>query len=213
MLVRLLKAARKLPAAPELDYVNHARVAKKRAWAIWYTRGANKRRPLYRDLLRATRATLGYIDAVHERPQRAGVSGIAFEGWISQVNYYKPLIERLISQTERRVVPVGNRLVIEARVAPDDIDSVSPGLSTDVRFTAFSWRSSALVVGKVDYVSADRRIDACTTEPYYLVRVAAPEHASRVVEGTTIVPGMAAEIMIRAGERTALTVRRAWREQ
>jgi transposase, IS5 family len=103
VLVRLLKAASDLPGAPQFNYVNHARVAKKRARAIWYTRGANKRRPLYRDLLKITRATLADIEAVHGRLEQAGALGVRFEGWLAQVNYYKPLIERVISQTERRV--------------------------------------------------------------------------------------------------------------
>jgi IS5 family transposase len=103
VLVRLLKAARALPGAPRLEYVSHARVAKKRARAIWYTRGAKLRQPLYRDLLKVTRATLNAIDAVGERLRSAGVWGLEFEGWLAQVDYYKPLIESVISQTERRV--------------------------------------------------------------------------------------------------------------
>ncbi len=103
VLVRLLEAAQELPGAPALYYVNHGRVAKKRARAIRYTRGSKKRTPLYRDLLKVTRATLGYVEAVGECLQQAGVWGTAFEGWLGQAHYYKPLIERVISQTERRV--------------------------------------------------------------------------------------------------------------
>ena len=103
VLVRLLEQAQELPGAPALYYVNHGRVAKKRARAIFYARGSKKRTPLYRDLLKVTRATLGYVEAVSECLQRAGVWGIEFEGWLGQAQYYKPLIERVISQTERRV--------------------------------------------------------------------------------------------------------------
>ncbi len=103
VLVRLLEHALELPGAPALYYVNHGRVAKKRARAIRYTRGSKKRTPLYRDLLKVTRATLGYVEAVADCLERAGVCGIGFEGWLGQAQYYKPLIERVISQTERRV--------------------------------------------------------------------------------------------------------------
>lgn len=116
VLVRLLEDAQELPGAPALYYVNHGRVAKKRARAIFYTRGSKKRTPLYRDLLKVTRATLGYVEAVGECLQRAGVWGIEFEGWLGQAQYYKPLIERVISQTERRVfdgesVPASEKVV------------------------------------------------------------------------------------------------------
>ena len=116
VLVRLLERAQALPAAPKLAYVNHARMAKKRARAIHYARGANRRRALYRDLLKATRATLGYIEGARERLEHAGVWGMAFEGWLAQLHYYHPLIERVIAQTERRVfegrmVPASEKVV------------------------------------------------------------------------------------------------------
>jgi IS5 family transposase len=69
-----------------------------------------------RELQAVTRATLGYVEAVAECLQRAGVWGIEFEGWLGQAQYYKPLIERVISQTERRVfdgeaVPASEKVV------------------------------------------------------------------------------------------------------
>ena len=116
VLVRLLEHAQELPGAPALYYVNHGRVAKKRARAIRYIRGSKKRTLLYRDLLKVTRATLGYVEAVAECLEHAGVWGIEFEDWLGQAQYYKPLIERVISQTERRVfdgeaVPASEKVV------------------------------------------------------------------------------------------------------
>jgi len=104
VMVRLLEQARELPGAPSLYYVNHRRLAKKRARTIWYARGARKRALLYRDLLEVTRATLGYVESVGECVKQAGGWGPAYEGWLSQVNHYRPLIERVIEQTERRVL-------------------------------------------------------------------------------------------------------------
>ena len=59
MRVRLLEQARELAGSAAIEFVNHRRVAKKRARAIRYTRGAERRLPLYKDLLAVTRATLG----------------------------------------------------------------------------------------------------------------------------------------------------------
>ena len=63
-MVRLLKAARESPGAPHVTFVNHSRVAKKRAQALWCTRGATKRAPLYRDLIAVTRATLASLTKI-----------------------------------------------------------------------------------------------------------------------------------------------------
>ena len=57
------------------------------------------------------------------------------------------------------IVPSGDRLMIEARVNPNDIDVVHPGLTAKVRFNAFSQRNSLPVDGKVIKVSADRLTD------------------------------------------------------
>jgi IS5 family transposase len=103
VMTRLLESAREWSDAPTPSFVNHSRVAKKRARAIWYTRGANKRRPLYRDLLAVTRITLDNLDTYARRVATSAISGSGHETWLSQVRYFKPLIEGVISQTERRV--------------------------------------------------------------------------------------------------------------
>ena len=104
VMVGLLEQARGLEGAPKLYYVNHRRLAKKRARAIWYARGSSKRELLYRDLLKVTRATLGYVDSVGESLKEARLWGAGYEGWMSQVKHYSPLIEGVIDQTERRVL-------------------------------------------------------------------------------------------------------------
>ena len=116
VLVRLLKQARTIPGAPQLRFVNHHRLAKKRAKALWYTRGAAKRQPLYRDLLGATRATLGFIDTVRAQLSNSTVSAARFMVWSAQAKHYETLVLQVIAQTERRVfagekVPASDKCV------------------------------------------------------------------------------------------------------
>ena len=116
VLVRLLKQARALPGAPVLSFVNHYRVSKKRAKALWYTRGAAKREPLYRDLLVATRATLESIGTVREQLMSSAVYSIERMAWLEQVKHYETLVLQVIAQTERRVfegekVPASDKCV------------------------------------------------------------------------------------------------------
>jgi IS5 family transposase len=92
----------------------HCRAAKKRARAIEYTRGRPKRVRLYCELLRITRTTLSYLQQAAERLTLA--VGPTVELWQTQVRHYRPLIERIIKQSERRVpagepVPAGDKLV------------------------------------------------------------------------------------------------------
>ena len=60
------------------------------------------------------------------------------------------------------LVPSGDRLVVEARVEPTDIDTVHPGLPAQVRLTAFSQLTTPTLSGKVVRVSADRLVDERT---------------------------------------------------
>lgn len=103
VLVRLLGQARALPGAPALPFVSHRRLAKKRARALWYTRGAAKREPLYRDLIGATRATLKTVEGVRERLLESAGWSVDLSAWLGQVSHYETLILQVISQTERRV--------------------------------------------------------------------------------------------------------------
>jgi HlyD family secretion protein len=102
------------------------------------------------------------------------------------------------------IVPSNDRLVVEARVNPSDIDIVRAGLPARVTLTAFSQRSVAPLKGKVVSVSADRLTNDRSGEPYYLVRVELVGDISKALQGASLYPGMQAEVMIVTGAHTAL---------
>ena len=114
VMVRLLKQASALPGAPSIIWRNHRRLAKKRALAIQYSRGKAQKAKLYRELIAATRATVSTLE--HAVQRLAAGATIQAELWLGQVRHYLPLIERIITQAERRVlagdaVPSGEKLV------------------------------------------------------------------------------------------------------
>ena len=102
VMTRLLRQAAALPGAPALQWRDRRRLAKKRARAIEYSRGKDKRRQLYRELIAATRATQAALQDAVER--LADLAGIAAMRWRARVDHYQPLIERILSQSERRVL-------------------------------------------------------------------------------------------------------------
>src|SRR6201987_240613 len=114
VMVRLLEQASALPGAPPIIWRNHRRLAKNRPLAIQYSRDKEQKAKLYRELIVATRAT---VTALQRAAQRlAACFTIAAELWRGQVRHYLPLVERIISQAERRVladetVPAGEKLV------------------------------------------------------------------------------------------------------
>jgi IS5 family transposase len=114
VMVRLLEQASALPGAPPIIWRNHRRLAKKRALAIQYSRGKERKAKLYRELIAATRAT---VTALQHAAQRvAACATIEAELWRGHVRHHLPSIARIITQAERRVlageaVPAGEKLV------------------------------------------------------------------------------------------------------
>jgi transposase, IS5 family len=114
VMARLLKEAKVLGAGRAHAWRDHQRAAKKRARGIQYTRGRPKRVQLYRELLKITRATLAYLHQAAMQLVRAADLAVAL--WQAKVRHYRPLVERIIAQTERRVlagepVPATEKLV------------------------------------------------------------------------------------------------------
>ena len=102
------------------------------------------------------------------------------------------------------IVPTEERLLIDARITPGDIDVVTVGLTATVHLTAFSSRGLPRVQGVVRSLSADRIVDEATGQAYYLARVEVPrEELAALDKGMVLVPGMPAEVLIVTTEQTA----------
>jgi IS5 family transposase len=104
VMVRLLEQARTMMPAGRIVFRNHRRVAKKRSRAIIYTRGKDKQVALYRDLIRVTHNTLGYLEHAEQALAVLAPASPALTTWQAQVTRYKPLIRQIIDQAQRRVL-------------------------------------------------------------------------------------------------------------
>jgi len=102
--VRLMEQAQELAGETRLDWCNHRRVAKKRAYQIQYSRGKEKKVSWYRDLIKVTRQGLSYLDKAWLTLNQLKVDVAAFTVWEAQVKHYRGLIEGVIDQAHRRVI-------------------------------------------------------------------------------------------------------------
>ncbi len=102
------------------------------------------------------------------------------------------------------IVPSDDELVIEARIDPNDIDVVHPGLAAHIRLTAFPLRTTPTLEGRVTTVSADRLVDARSGQAYYSARVVFAEGQDEILSSLELSPGMPAQVMIATGTATAL---------
>lgn len=102
------------------------------------------------------------------------------------------------------IVPSQDRLMVEGRVRPTDIDNVFPGQEARLRFDAFSWRTTPELTGKVERVSPDAFQNRDTGESYYVARILAPEEELAKLGDVEVEPGMPVSIMFTGGARTAM---------
>lgn len=111
-------------------------------------------------------------------------------------------------ETIMQIVPRADVLVVDAKVAPQDIDQVTLGEKAVVRIMAGDQRTMPDVNGTLIRVSADVAVEPQSAStpgrPYYLVRVSLPQDEIRKLEGLNLVPGMQAEVFIQTYARTPL---------
>jgi HlyD family secretion protein len=96
------------------------------------------------------------------------------------------------------LVPRQDRLIVTARLRPEDIDVVHPGLNADIHLVPYNQRRVPRLKGTVMNVSADRLVDKRTDQPYYATKIRVED--PRIVENNIkIIPGMPAEVFITTG--------------
>ncbi|SDR61149.1 HlyD family secretion protein [Rhizobiales bacterium GAS113] len=100
------------------------------------------------------------------------------------------------------LVPRHDRLIVTARVRPEDIDVVHPGLNADVHLLAYSERRVPLLKGVVIQVSADRLVDKRTDQPYYAAKIRVLDERLAELNGVRIIPGMPTQVFIKTGRST-----------
>jgi HlyD family secretion protein len=100
------------------------------------------------------------------------------------------------------LVPRQDRLVVTARVRPEDIDVVRPGLSAEVSLLPYNQRRVPRLKGTVTRVSADRLLDKRTDQPYYATRIHVEDPRVAEIDGLRIIPGMPAQVFIKTGRGT-----------
>jgi len=102
------------------------------------------------------------------------------------------------------IVPVDDRLLIEARLRPQDIAFVAPGQPASVKITAFDYTIYGDMKGRVERVGADTKFDD-KGNPYYEVtvrtdsnRLGPPERALQII------PGMVTRVDIQTSRKTVM---------
>jgi membrane fusion protein, epimerase transport system len=135
---------------------------------------------------------------------KAPVSGMVLGLAVHTIGAVLPPGGRLLD-----IVPQHQTLIIDAQVAPIDIDRVTVGQVAEVRFSAFKTRDVPTIDGTLISLSADRIVgnnkeNQSGETAYYLARVAVSPNGLEALRAANLelVPGMPAEVLIKTGART-----------
>jgi membrane fusion protein, adhesin transport system len=107
------------------------------------------------------------------------------------------------------ILPVGQRVLIEARIKPADIGFVKKGLPVTVKLSAYDYYVYGGLEGVIDYISPDALGEETkatgSDNTYYRALIRAD--VSTLRQGgkpLAVMPGMTGTVEVRTGERTVL---------
>jgi len=109
------------------------------------------------------------------------------------------------------IVPIGPNVVVEAKLPPSEVGFVSVGQRAVVKIAGYDFNIHGGLEGRVEIVSADTLGDndktAATGDArYYRVLIRTDKNSlKRSGEPLPVLPGMAASVEIKTGERTVLS--------
>jgi len=124
-------------------------------------------------------------------------------------------------ETLLEIVPVEDRLVIEATLKPTDRQEVYGGQAARVRVLALNIRRIPMLDGKVVAVAADALTDPKTGVASYMAELELDTNTQTAYYLSSLVPGMPVEVFVETGQRTfaeyllqpmALRIHRAFKE-
>ncbi len=105
-----------------------------------------------------------------------------------------------------QIVPVGDKLLIEARVAPKDIAFIKVGDRANVKVTAYDFSIYGGLAGRVRNISADSIYDEVERQAYYTVLVETDRaYITKNGQNFPIMPGMICDVEIITGRKSVLT--------
>ena len=109
-------------------------------------------------------------------------------------------------QTLMEIVPRDASQVIVAQIAPNDVDNLRIGQSTEVRFPGLRERNPPIIHGEVTRISADSFTVEETGASYFRAEIVVPasELAKMGRGAETLRPGAPVEVVVLLRKRTAL---------
>jgi membrane fusion protein, adhesin transport system len=144
----------------------------------------------------------GRADTLQRLTLRSPVRGVIKNIEVSTIGGVVPPNGKIME-----IVPLDDRLLIEARMSPRDIAFIRPGQRASVKVTAYDYSIFGGLDGEVSSISPDTIRDEVNPDVYYyrvFVRTRSDALVNKAGHRFPIVPGMIATVDIHTGTKTVL---------
>ena len=144
----------------------------------------------------------GRTDTVTRLTIRAPMRGVVKNVKVTTVGGVIPPNGELME-----IVPMDDRLLIEARLSPRDIAFIHPGQDALVKISAYDYAIYGGLHGVVESISPDTIQDEVKPEIYYYrvyIRTNLDYVKNKLGKHFSIVPGMVSTVDIKTGEKTVM---------
>ena len=132
---------------------------------------------------------------------RAPVTGLVNDVKVNTVGGFVNAGEKVM-----QIVPVGEKLLVEARVTPKDIAFIKVGDRANVKVTAYDFSIYGGLNGRVRNISADSIYDEVERQAYYTVLVETDRsYIVKAGQRLPIMPGMICDVEVITGSKSILT--------
>lgn len=108
-------------------------------------------------------------------------------------------------QTVLAIVPDNDKLAVELRLSPIDIDQIRLGQRVMLRLSAFNQRTTPELPGRITRVAADATREPQTGATFFVARAEMEPGSIARLGALTLTPGMPVEAFVETGERSALS--------
>jgi adhesin transport system membrane fusion protein len=145
---------------------------------------------------------MGRSDSLQRSVFKAPVRGIVKEIDVTTLGGVIPQNGKLMT-----IVPLEDKLLIEARISPRDIAFIRPGQEALVKITAYDYSIYGGLKGKVTVISPDTIRDEVKQDQFYYrvyIRTDSDKLKNKAGKTFGITPGMVATVDIRTGEKTVM---------
>jgi HlyD family secretion protein len=137
-----------------------------------------------------------FARSVIRAPQEGVIDKLAYTTVGSAIPAGQPILQ---------IVPDRDRMVIEGRIQPNDVDQLAVGQKARISFSSLNRQVTPEVIGRLAFVSAEPIEDTRTGQSYFRIRVELDRGVLARDIKVQLVPGMPVEIFVQTGTRSILS--------